>query len=381
VDRVRGSTDRTGYIPALDGLRGVAIFLVLIHHVRGIFAPSLNRSFLPGCFLGVDIFFVLSGYLITSILLRARERGGVGFLSFYRGRAMRLLPALVVLLAAHSIYAWATGIPRNIEQPTATSILFYYYNWRHTIIGPAEVGHLWSLSVEEQFYIVWPLALIALLAATRGRRRVVAAVVVVAIVAVAIGRAWGWHQGTLWLWLYVQTNTRADSLLVGALLAIAGSHLATRSARWLTPAAWFATGFLAVCIGFAQFDKAPLYLGGFTVVALATATVILASLPGSTWHGARALQWGPLCTLGVVSYGLYLWHLPIFIGMQKYATGIPTAARAVLALAITALATYLSWVAVEQPFLRWKARLDRRTEPELPTTDAGVAAGVPRATS
>jgi peptidoglycan/LPS O-acetylase OafA/YrhL len=171
----------------------------------------------------------------------------------------------------------------------------------------------------------------------------------------------------------MRTDSRADSLLMGALLAIVASRLAIRRARWLVPAAWSATIFLAFCIGFARFDEAPLYLGGFTAVALATAILILASLPGATWRGARALQWGPLCTLGVVSYGVYLWHGLVFAGVQRYGTSIPTAARALLALALTALATYLSWVVVEQPFLRWKKRIDHRSEGELLPTDAATS--------
>ena len=295
---------------------------------------------------------------------------------------MRLLPALVVLLAAHSIYAWATGIPRHIEQPTVTSILFYYYNWRHTIVGPAEVGHLWSLSVEEQFYIVWPLALIALLAATRGRRRLVAAVVVVAIAAVVIGRASGWHHGTLWLWLYVQTNTRADSLLVGALLAIVGSHLATRSSRWLTPAAWLATGFLRVLCRLCSVRQgAPLPRGVHRGCGRhrhrhtrQPPRLHLARRASPAVGTVVHLGSGVVRPLSLASSDIHR-HAEVRDGHSDCGT------RAVLALAITALATYLSWVFVEQPFLRWKRRLDRRSQAGLFTADTGVAAVLPPATS
>jgi peptidoglycan/LPS O-acetylase OafA/YrhL len=195
---------------------------------------------------------------------------------------------------------------------------------------------------------------------------------------VVIGRAWGWHNGTLWVWLYTGTATRADSLLVGALLAIAGSRLAIRGTRWLSPAAWTATAFLALCVAFAEFDTAPLYVGGFTLVALASATVILATLPGSSWQGARPLQWAPLCALGVVSYGLYLWHGLVFAGVQRWGTNLPSVARAVIALAITALVTYLSWVLVEQPFLRWKSRINRRLQ-DAPTASPSPAETAVRA--
>jgi peptidoglycan/LPS O-acetylase OafA/YrhL len=153
-----------------------------------------------------------------------------------------------------------------------------------------------------------------------------------------------------------------------------------RGFQW---AAWVAAGVLAWSVLVARWEKPTLYLGGFTVVAVACGVLALAVLPESAWPVARAMHWAPLRALGIVSYGVYLWHLPVFVAAQRYLADVPVAGRAVIACAITAIVTSLTWFLVERPFLRWKSRLDHRApEPTgarrggLGTLDVATGPGV-----
>jgi peptidoglycan/LPS O-acetylase OafA/YrhL len=369
--------DRTR-LPALDGLRGLAILLVLVHHVRSVFVPHLHPSLVSGGFLGVDLFFVLSGFLITGLLLdEFRARQGVSLPSFYRRRVMRLYPALVVLLVAHAIYATRVGIPFDVEREHLVSVLFYYSNWRETLSIPEGTGHLWSLAVEEQFYLLWPLVLLGLLWLTNARRSYIGPIIAAGVASIALYRAWQWHDGMVLLFVYVRTDMRADALLIGALAAVLvggvrGPSPSFTRGRWFQWAAWVATGALACSVLFARVEKPLLYLGGFTVVAVACAVLALAVLPNSGWPGARAMHWGPLRVLGIVSYGAYLWHLPVFTATQRYLADVPVAGRAVIGCAITAILTSLSWFLVERPVLRWKRRLDRRAPRPISVRSGGL---------
>jgi peptidoglycan/LPS O-acetylase OafA/YrhL len=364
--RARWGRSDHSRLPALDGLRGVAVLLVLIHHVHAVFAPGVAPSLAMGGFLGVDLFFVLSGFLITGLLLdEFRARRTIGLLSFYRRRLMRLYPALVVLLAAHAVYAAYADIAFDVERDRLVSVLLYYSNWAQTLTIPEGTGHLWSLAVEEQFYLAWPLVLLGLLWLTNARRRYLGPIIAAGVVVIALNRAWRWHDGMVFLLVYVRTDTRADALLVGALAAVITGGLRGRTpafarSRAFPWAAWSAAAVLAWSVIFTRGDRPMLYLGGFTVIAVACAVLALAVLPESRWHGARAMQWRPLRVLGTVSYGAYLWHFPIFVAVRRYLVDIPAVGRAALACAITAALTALSWVLVERPFLRWKERLDRR---------------------
>jgi peptidoglycan/LPS O-acetylase OafA/YrhL len=297
VGERRGWHDHTR-LPALDGLRGVAILLVLVHHVRSVFVPHLHPSLVTGGFLGVDLFFVLSGFLITGLLLdEFRDRQGVSLPSFYRRRFMRLYPALVVLLVAHAIYAVRAGIPSEVERDQLVSVLFYFSNWRETLIIPEGTGHLWSLAVEEQFYLLWPLVLVGLLWLTHARRSHIGPIIAAGVATIALYRAWRWHDGMAFLFVYQRTDMRADALLIGAFAAVLAGGVRGRSpsftrGRRFQWAAWVATGVLAWSVLFARWEKPLLYLGGFTVVAVACGVLALAVLPSSGWPGVRAMQWG-----------------------------------------------------------------------------------------
>jgi peptidoglycan/LPS O-acetylase OafA/YrhL len=347
------------HLPTLDGVRGLAILLILVHHAYSNLIPagSTSSGSVPGAFIGVDVFFALSGFLITSLLLRERKRRGrIRLANFYARRALRLLPALYVMLAIYIVYASATNLPTTTVGivPIAT----YWQNWADiaNISTPTYLTHLWSLSVEEQFYLFWPIVLILLISFAR-RTRYIAGILVVALLAMNVYRIAAWQGQSSVLTFYARTHTRGDALIVGALAALLWS---TRRfpRRGLVPAAYIATLFLAYCVARVGPAARFYYAGGFTLVGLAVAVIIVASLE-SNWAGNRVLRMRALATLGLVAYGLYLWHYLIFLSVQHYGASWTIAGRLAVAFSVTALFTAASWMLVEKPCLRWKDRLGR----------------------
>ncbi len=323
-------------------------------------AGYVITDYVEGGFLGVDLFFVLSGFLITALLLKEQSNhGAIRLASFYGRRALRLLPALYVLLVVHLIYAKVVGLPRDNELMTIRWALVYATNWQavfHFFTVAEGLGHLWSLAIEEQFYLVWPLVLILFLSLRRSASAVTA-VLVTGIALVALRRYVMLSAGTSTLLLFLRTDTRVDSLLVGCLLASLWVRRRTPT-RGLAPAAWVASAVIAICVAFSSSDSRFLYEGGFTAFAIAAATLILATVD-SDWWGNRLLAVAPLRLLGRVSYGLYLWHLPIFFAVAREGQGWSSLTRIVVAVTLTALFTALSWQLVERPALRVKRRLER----------------------
>lgn len=350
---------RRTHVPALDGVRGLAVLLVVAVHAPAILAADRTQP-VPGGFLGVDVFFVLSGFLITSLLLderRAQGRPALG--RFYLRRGARLLPALALVLLAH--WWWSrlpsVGIPPGEEHRTLLWVSTYVGNWifwaDDGFLVPG-LGHLWSLAIEEQFYLVWPAVL--LLAAARGRRTtsvVVAAGIVVAIVV----RVWLWRGGHHWSQVYTRTDARLDALLIGSGLALA----AHRGAPWVDRLVrWRGTGILgAAVVGAAALSlresSSVLFHGGFTVVALGAGLLVLGALDGAA-PAARLLAAAPLRAVGRVSYGVYLWHLPILVAVQHHRPDWPLAARAGLVAGLVVVVTAASHVLVERPVVAWARR-------------------------
>ena len=252
------------------------------------------------------------------------------------------------------------NLPVRNELVSVRASVFYYYNWQvvwSVLKTVPDLGHLWSLSIEEQFYLVWPAVLILFLGLRRKTSWVVV-VLVAAIAAIAVHRAVMWEHGAHWLFLFVRTDTRADSLLVGALLACLWVRRRTPT-KGLVPAAWIASGVLVLCIEFSRPDGGFVYLGGFTIVAIAVAILILATLD-SSWPGNRLLSFPPLRAVGRVSYALYLWHLPVFSVVHRYGSHWPTVVQVIVAYGASAAFTTLSWVLIETPALRVKRRLAGR---------------------
>lgn len=305
---------RLGHRPTLDGLRGVAIALVLALH----WWPAD----VPGGDTGVDLFFVLSGFLITRLLIEEHHRHGrIDVAAFYTRRARRLFPALAVLVAvgaASSGVLWVLLYAANVGRMNGA-----------LLGGPLE--HTWSLAIEEQFYLVWPAAMVLLLRARRPALFIALGVVLVALHRVQLDADW--------LRLTAGTDTRADALLLGALVAFTVGRLATY--RWAAPAAAVAPLLFLVVV------QAPdLTRWGYTLVAGLWAIVLLWALqaPGS-WLAA-----GPLRTLGRLSYSLYLWHYPVTWALRDGNMHNTSAGTTAAAIVLSAAAAAVSYHLVECRF-------------------------------
>ena len=348
------------YVPGLDGVRALAVVPVISLHLGHYFENW--KAVFSGGFLGVDLFFVLSGYLITSILIREfGKRGTIRLSKFYIRRALRLFPAIIALVMAHFVYAYFSNMPMDTEIRTLSSILFYYSNFQIAYGGvfATDLGHMWSLAVEEQFYLVWPVLLI-LLGPLINRPRVLAWVVAGTICLVIFWRAWLWSERSgdwYWLTLYPRTDLRADSLLMGALFAII--VLPERAIkRWLPLVG--SLGLLAVLIALVFItakNASFLFYGGLTLFAFASGLVIFSVAKLEGWWSIlfdNILARG----IGRVSYGLYIWHMPIFAATARYTQSYPLVLQITIALSALLLVTLFSWFCIEKPFLRLKPRFD-----------------------
>lgn len=356
---------RRKHLAPLDGLRGVAVLGVLLFHA----------GHFGGGFLGVDLFFVLSGFLITGLLLKeaASGNGRVDLVAFWGRRARRLLPALAVMVTGTLLLVWAFGPPQLLRLALDDTpwVLANLANW-HFIADRAGywnaadtrvLSHLWSIAVEEQFYLVWPLVLCV---AARGRRAE-ARVAVVAAVGAAVSLA-------LMLVLsapaavspdttrvYEGTDTRAFSLLLGALMATApASRLLARVGERTTGRVCL---FLLCALGaywiVSDGQNSPsLFQGGLFLHALAAALLIacLARAPGSP--AGRVLAGAPLRWAGLLSYSLYLWHWPVFVLLDEERLGLSGWPRTAVVIAVSVAAAGLSKVLVEDP-VRFRARWAR----------------------
>lgn len=353
-----------GYLPGLDGVRALAVIGVLLYHA--------DLSWIPGGFLGVDVFFVLSGFLITSLILEEFDRSGrVDFRKFYLGRARRLLPALILVLVVVSLAAALVyqDAARQLASDVVASI-FYVNNWWYIaadqsyfeFIGrPPLLKHLWSLAVEEQFYLVWPA--IAFLAMRRfARKGVFAVAATLAILStiwmLQLAVANGFPDFADPSRAYFGTDSHSMGLLIGAAMATfwrpgrMRRSLPTGASVIITAigiAALLAVIWFFVFVG----EFTPwLYRGGFLGLALIVATLIAAaSHPGVGLGKAMGTQ--PWRYIGQRSYGLYLWHWPVFMatrpGLDLSLDGVPLL---ILRLGLTVGIAELSFRFVEMPIRR-----------------------------
>ena len=351
-----------GRLTGLDGLRGIAVLAVMLYHA--------GVSWLPGGLLGVDVFFVISGFLITYLLVTEWDRsGGIKLGTFWLRRARRLLPALVLMLLFVSV-VWGLMIGDD-SLPLRKDVLFalgYGANWWFAFSGqgyfssfasPSPVLHTWSLSVEEQFYLLWPLVVVLLLRRGRSVLRWAVAGVALAAVATLI-------QSLAGVWtdrLYYGTDTRAIPLLVGAALAcwFAGKDarpaLTATGARRLQIAGLVGIVCLAWALASISGSSTELYRGGFLVLALLVGVCVLslAWLPNGLL--ARLLSVPGLPQIGVISYGLYLWHWPLFLLIDHQRAQASGFGLLALRFAATLTVALLSYHFVERPIRQGRLRL------------------------
>ena len=353
---------RIPYEPALDGLRGIAVLAVVLYH-GGV-------TWASGGYLGVDAFFVLSGYLITTLLLAEwRDTGTIALVSFWARRARRLLPAVFVLLVGIAAYSALVATPDVLDQLRGDGIstLFYVMNWR--LIASSQsyfdqffaspLRHMWSLAIEEQYYLVWPLITLAVLRWRRSAKVLLQVCLVLAALSAAVMFVL-YDPDVDPSRLYYGTDTRAQSLLLGSGLAAAiASGLAFRtfaSRRAVVNAALVLVLLLAwAWTGMAPFGLPPssglLYRGGFLLLASSVCLVILACTQVGDNPIRRALSFEPLRRLGLISYGVYLFHWPIYAWLNAERTGLPAGSVRLLAvqLGVTLLVSLTSYVLIEKP--------------------------------
>ncbi|WDL95493.1 acyltransferase family protein [Alicyclobacillus sp. ALC3] len=344
------------YIAGLDGLRAFAVFAVIAYH--------LNLRFAPGGLIGVGVFFVLSGYLITDILLGQWKTDGHPLLAdFWIRRARRLLPALLTMLLV--VVLWVCLFDRVqvvALRGDVIAALLYISNWWfifHKVSyfssfgRPSPLGHLWSLAVEEQFYLVWPLVLSFGLRFIRRRGWWVSIILAMSLVS-SLAMALIYQPGSDPSRVYYGTDTRAFALLIGAALAFTwpSERLQTGTPRYRVLVLDFfgALGILFIVLMIWRTNEYGtfLYRGGLVLAALATAVTIAAIVHPASQLG-KLLGWKPLRWLGVRSYGIYLWHYPVIVLTSPIvSTGTNVVRDGLQVIASICLAA-LSWRYIESP--------------------------------
>ncbi|MHB8245422.1 MAG: acyltransferase family protein [Acidimicrobiales bacterium] len=370
------------YLPGLDGLRALAI--------AGVFAYHLGYRWASGGYLGVDLFFVLSGYLITSLLVEERlSLGAIRFGHFWGRRARRLLPGLLVMLVAVVIFVNLSsgGLPidwaRLREEGIATigyvanwQLLFSHQSYFDRFAVQSPLQHTWSLAIEEQFYLVWPLAIAVLMRLGRGRFGWRHSGLVVTLGGAALSASW-----MAWLWahhvganrLYYGTDTRAFDLLLGAALAIVTAgrpqpsaaarrllHVGSVASLCLLGAAWATAGLPN------GLPRPWMFEGGMALCALAGTAVVADVRLFERGYLAKVLSLGPVRYVGKISYGLYLWHWPVIVELTASRTHTSGLALTALRVGVAGVLAAASFHLIESPIRRgWLLAASRRVRAAL----------------
>jgi peptidoglycan/LPS O-acetylase OafA/YrhL len=404
--------------PALDGIRGVAVLTVMLWHYYSDIL-ELSEHWVKSGHLGVDLFFVLSGFLITALMLNEHQHNGkISLRGFYRRRAFRLLPALVIFLSVHFVWALLTDIPTSMWSPgteldneiaSVLSALFFSLNllpFFGDYTATLGLGHLWSLAVEEQFYFTWPLITVALL--SRAAFPYVCLTGVISLLVAFTGHLllwdewgevarWGSSIGTGFSVVIVMMAVRSQGWDVRALVVLSvltifvlmfrtglydGSLRATMTIYSSLPGRadslivgaglaylWVSGRIPRRCHSFVSviawcffgwfvtgFTLAePFFLlWGWTLVALCGALIVWGSLGSEGTLYGRVLTMSWLRAIGKVAYGLYLWHVFVFAAVRHWFGDESVLLKTVLALGITAAITMASWFWVERPALAYK---------------------------
>jgi peptidoglycan/LPS O-acetylase OafA/YrhL len=358
------------HLPALDGVRAIAILMVIVFHsVGGL--PGMNwaqNAFLGMAeqgWVGVDLFFILSGFLITGILMDARTQPHA-LRNFYARRVLRIVPVYVAFL----LFSLSIALPMGTSSPEESALLqrtqLWYWTYSQNLLVALHswsatafpFAHLWSLAVEEQFYTLWPIAVLLL------SRRMLAKVGILCIVAAEACRLALVHRGADGTVIYVMLPTRMDSLAAGACLACAyrsAPHWSRIKHARLFVATLAVVSLLAVYLSVRTFDKlGPLeQLVAFPALIALGSVVVVTAVDGVAWLSGRALRF-----LGKISYGMYMWHLVVMRLILKQVgvpnTPAPNAWWAFFVLMIlgttcgSILLALVSWHVIERPFLALK---------------------------
>jgi peptidoglycan/LPS O-acetylase OafA/YrhL len=353
TDQVTDGTRRSAHHASLDGLRAVAVALVVLFHAG---ATSGRPGLFPGGFVGVSVFFTISGFLVTSILLRESAAvGSVDFGRFWARRIKRLWPASLAVVAAAVLLA--SSYWSGMQPSDALAGIFGYTNWHviwsgeeqllRTIVGP--LGPYWSLAIEEQFYVLLTIAFVGCLRTARPVRSLT--VVVVA----------GWC-GSLLAQLLIDgpqyrlefgTDTRGSEILAGCGLAILLHRrpgTAERLRRWLAPAGLVALALIILVAATNDYDPPWLLHGGYSALSLVSALLVLSLLVPNRL--TDALAWRPLAAVGVASYSIYLIHWPVMLMLTEDRVGADGWWLVAIKVAAAGAAATVLHLAVEQPLRR-----------------------------
>ncbi len=377
---------KPAHVPALDGLRGAAVAAVVAFHL----------GYLDGGYLGVDLFFTLSGFLITRLLIAEHQStGGIALGAFLGRRARRLMPALLVMLAGVALITNFWGSTSDYAKVRGDSLatLGYVANWRAVVADndywalfsrPSPLQHTWSLAIEEQFYLVWPLIVTGVLvgavrwrskrsggeAAPTAHRSTALTwmlAITVGIAALSAGAAALAPEGSSGVnRIYFGTDTRIASILFGAALALLVARFGEAAPGRQRQALEIGAGIAVAGLGVAWFALSGtsgfLYDGGLALCGLAAAVVIAAISHSEPGLLSRALSLRPLCYLGLISYGIYLWHWPVITTVTAGRVGFGGLGLTALRLALSLGLALLSFYLIEKPIRHgaltgWPARL------------------------
>jgi peptidoglycan/LPS O-acetylase OafA/YrhL len=360
-DPVRSGNHR---VPALDGLRAIAVSAVVLFHLGG-------QGKLQGGFVGVDVFFVLSGYLITTLLIAESDRRhGVSFNRFYERRSLRLFPALaaVVLVCIVGSVLWPAR-----SQGTLLGlpwVVLFAGNWDRAIVDPNSMGllaHTWSLAIEEQFYLLWPALFVLVFARIRRRELAGAALFALALAEIA-HRMVALNEGWIWQRVYNGLDTHSDGLLIGCGIAFLAASPAARKVPELCSRLLAVLGCLAVVAValWCHIDDGGQMELAITVAGIGTGLVLWSLVTAPIKPMQRFLEVGFMVWIGCRSYGIYLWHFPIllligdngdFTKIVQPLSPLGHFGSSVVIIVLSVIAAAASYRWIERPALRLKNRL------------------------
>lgn len=370
----RLNKNKRRYISGLDGLRAISVLAVILYH--------LHIKWIDGGFLGVTVFFVLSGYLITDLLVNEFEQNGkIDFKMFWIKRFRRLLPALTVMLIV--IGAWITLFQRSFLHGLRGEILAaftYISNWYYVFqehsyftkfAPPSPLQHMWSLAVEEQFYIIWPVLMLLALKFVPSKGKLAVLILLLSFVSTE-AMAFMFTPNEDPSRVYFGTDTRAFSILLGAALAIVwpsaklSANVTSDLKRTLNIAGILSLLALLLMMVVIQEDGSFLYYGGMYLASAVTAVLIAVIVHPASSIG-KLFSFKPLLWIGARSYGIYIWHFPIIVllGIAVKTENISTA-KIILALVLTFILSFLSWKYIEDPIRKgewrnWLAAIRNKT--------------------